>query len=343
MPECENNFAEICISAAEMERIFLTIMLRHGVLRPKAEICARIFTENTLAGVLSHGVARFPAFVESLRKGAIHADADPELLAAFGAMEQWDGHSGIGITNALHCTDRAIALAEKHGIGCAAMRNNTHWMRPGAYGWHAAQRNFGFICWTNTMANMPAWGSTTPCFGNNPIVIAIPHGDTPIVLDMACSQYSYGAMNLHRHAGISMSYACGYDDDGTLTHDPVVVLKNYRALPIGFWKGSGLSMVLDLMAAVLAGGATTRDIPLTECNLSQIFIAFDVDRFGGAELRSRIVAHVLEQLPNLPVMDGFDRVRYPGQRAFESREAGMKQGMTIPKALWDRVTALAAA
>jgi len=323
-----------------MESTFLRIALDYGVPQQKAQTCALIFTENTLAGVISHGVARFPGFIERLRDGVIHAGAEPELLAAFGAIEQWDGHSGIGISNALHCTDRAISLAGKHGIGCAALRNNTHWIRPGAYGWHAAQRNFGFMCWTNTMPNVPAWGTNVPCLGNNPIVIAIPNGDAPIVLDMACSQYSYGAMSLHQQEGSLMPYPCGFDDNGALTKDPGVVLKNRRALPIGFWKGSGLSMVLDIMAGVLASGKTTHDIPATESNVSQVFIAFDVDRFGGAELRNRIVSHVLEELPDLPVLDGMDKVRYPGQRSFETRQEGLRNGMMIPKILWDRVNSL---
>ena len=88
--------------------------------------------------------------------------------------------------------ERAIALGREHGMGCVALANTNHWMRGGTYGWQAVDAGAIGICWTNTMANLPAWGAAEPRVGNNPLVIAVPHARGPVVLDMAMSQFSSG-------------------------------------------------------------------------------------------------------------------------------------------------------
>ena len=35
-------------------------------------------------------------------------------------------------------------------------------VRGGTYGWQAARKGFVFLGWTNTCANMPAWGAKDP-------------------------------------------------------------------------------------------------------------------------------------------------------------------------------------
>ena len=109
---------------------------------------------------------------------------------------QWDGQSGVGVLNAMMCTERAMTLASKFGMGCVALANTNHWMRAGAYGRKAANAGFAFIGWTNTNSNTPAWGAVDARLGNNPLIMAVPYGSDAIVLDMAMSQYSYGALDL---------------------------------------------------------------------------------------------------------------------------------------------------
>ena len=59
-------------------------------------------------------------------------------------------------------------------MGAIALANTNHWMRGGTYGWQAAEAGLFGICWTNTLANLPAWGTASPVLGNNPLVIGIP-------------------------------------------------------------------------------------------------------------------------------------------------------------------------
>ena len=114
---------------------------------------AEIFAENTLVGVSSHGVNRFPCFIELVKSKHIIPTAKPTQENSFNALEQWNGNFGAGPLNAKIMTARAMELSNEFGIGCVALKNSNHWMRPGYYAWEAANKGYVFICWTNTIPN----------------------------------------------------------------------------------------------------------------------------------------------------------------------------------------------
>ncbi len=186
----------VLISAEEMKERFWSILIKEGFSNERALQCAEVLTATSVDGIYTHGVNRFPKFVQYIKEGFVQPDAAPTLENKFGGIEQWNGNLGPGISNAIHSTDKAINLAKQQGIGCVALRNTNHWMRGGTYAWQAAKKGYVFIGWTNTIANMPAWGAKDAKLGNNPLVIALPYNDEAIVLDMAMSQYSYGALEL---------------------------------------------------------------------------------------------------------------------------------------------------
>ena len=216
-----------------------------------------------------------------IRSGIVDVHARPIRVAAHGALERWDGRRGPGNLNAYESMGRAIALSLEHGVGCVALADTNHWMRGGTYGWQAAEAGAIAICWTNTLPNLPPWGATDPRVGNNPFVLAVPRAQGHVVLDMALSQFSVGALASHRMRGEQLPVDGGYDAAGNLTRDPAAIEATRRLLPIGFWKGSGLAIVLDVIAALLSGGRATFQVPTDperETGLSQVFIAFSPSR-----------------------------------------------------------------
>src|SRR5882724_10195570 len=116
----------ILIPAAEMQQVFCKILLNLGFTEEKAEQCAAIFTNNSVDGIYTHGVNRFPRFVQYVQQGFVKKDAKPSLKTKAGAMEQWDGNLGPGPLNAVHATSTAMKLAEEHGIGCVTLANTNH-------------------------------------------------------------------------------------------------------------------------------------------------------------------------------------------------------------------------
>ncbi len=310
------------------------ILIETGFKEDKADRLSEIFANNNLLGKESHGLNRFPAFIDSVKKGFVKTDTGPELISSFQAFEQWDGKLGPGPLNAMHCTERAMMLSDKFGIGCAALRNTNHWMRGGAYGWKAAEEGYILICWTNATPTMPAWGSSRAGLGNNPLVIGAPHGDEPVVLDMALSQYSYGALEVMRRKKETLKYDGGFDRKGNATKDPEEILATRRALPAGLWKGSGLSLVFDMIASVMSGGQTVAQIGKQEAEygVSQIYIALKPGAAGSKETAEKIIDNIIDDFHSYT--DG-GKIYYPGEQSSSIKKVNLDKGIKVDEELWN--------
>lgn len=320
-----------------LQETFRDILLKYAFPGDQANSIARVFAETTMDGVFSHGINRFPRFIGDVKEGTVKPGAGPELKKDFNALEQWDGQQGAGISNALFCTDRSAELASEYGIGCVGLRNTNHWMRGGSYGWRAAGKGYLFIGWTNTMPNMPPWGGSVAALGNNPFVMAIPREEGHLVLDMAMSQYAYGKLEWHLKTGTELPEYGGYNMEKQLTRDPGEILESKHILPTGLWKGSALALVLDLAAAILSGGNTTEKIGglKSETNLSQVFMAVDLERHISHDQREKLVEETLAYLS-----DENTGACYPGQRSQRDRKTHMEKGVDVPDEVWEEIIKL---
>ena len=329
----------IKIPSVQMEAIFTTILVKYGFGDEKAKKCASIFTNNSVDGIVSHGVNRFSRFVNYVISGLIDIDATPQLIHAAGSIEQWDGRRGTGPLNALKCTERAMTLARNSGIGCVALSNTNHWMRGGTYGWEAARAGFVFVGWTNTIGLMPAWGAKDNKLGNNPLVIAVPYGDEAIVLDMAMSQYSYGKMETKAMEHSKLDFPGGYNSSNELTCDPLEILDSKRPLPIGLWKGSGLALLLDVLAAILCAGLSTRDISKKkdETGVSQVFIAFDISKLHNFPTIQNTISEIISDYKASLPEDEKSTIRYPGEQILKIRAANLQDGILVNKDVWNEI------
>ena len=319
-----------------------------GLRGERAALCARLFTETTRDGVYTHGLNRFPRFAEMVANGCIDANAEPTRIGDSTtaiAIERWNGNLGPGNLNAHTCMQRAITLSRQFGLGAVALANTNHWMRGGTDGWLAADAGIFALCWTNTLANLPPWGASTPAVGNNPLVIAVPRTDgAHVVLDMAISQFSYGALAGYSARGQQLPVPGGYDRAGNLTTDAAAIEASKRALAIGYWKGSGLSLVLDMLAAMLSGGNATHDIPLEptrESGVSQIFLAIDPSSFAARPDLDRIAAAILDSLREATPIDPAHPARYPGEQTLHLREENLRLGIPVNPELWNKLQTLA--
>ena len=330
------------IPAAEMEAEFFRILSDSGFPEEDARVCAKLFTDNSLEGVYTHGVNRFPRFIDYIGKGFIKVDQKAICAHSSGAIEQWDGQLGPGPINALRCTDRALALSDEFGIGCVALSHTNHWMRGGAYGWRAARAGYAFIAWTNTVANTPAWGAKDARLGNNPLVFAAPYNGEAVVVDMAMSQFSYGAMEMFKMKGQRLPVPGGYDVAGNLTDDPEAILESQRTLPVGYWKGAALSLLLDLLATILSGGQSTAKISRApaEYDVSQVFLAINLSRLSHANVIPSLTREIIEDYQRSEPADGGEGIRYPGQKALFLRGENLKNGIPVQKEVWESILKL---
>jgi 3-dehydro-L-gulonate 2-dehydrogenase len=336
------------VAIAELQERIERVMLGLGLQPQRAALSARLTAETDRDGVKTHGIARLPRFAQMVKLGHVDVLAEPECVASFGSLERWRGHRGPGNVAGYAAMARAMELAKVNGIGAVALGDSTHWMRAGAFGWQAAEAGFAAMCWSNTLANLPPWGAKTPALGNNPLVVAIPRtgkgkGGGSIVLDMAMSQFSYGSLESYRKRGEALPVPGGFDEQGELTTDAAAIEATQRALPIGFWKGSGLAFVLDVLGAMLAGGKATWEIdrdPLKEVGQSQVFLAVSPASVGAVEEMEAMAQGAIDLLHAAePVVEG-KAVRFPGEGTMRVREESLRLGVAVEDAAWEAFEAL---
>ena len=333
----------IRITSKEMQDLFYKVFVKYKFTNEKAKLLANVYTESTLVGVNSHGINRLPLFIEYVGKGLIKIDAEAEKVASFGSIERWDGNLGPGIINATKCTNRAIELAKEHGMGLVALRNTNHWMRGGTYGKQAVDAGCISILFTNTQPNMPPWGGKDSRIGNNPLVISVPREQGHVVLDMSISQFAFGKINDYKLKGEKLPYPGGWDDKNELSNDPEKILTKERGLPIGYWKGSALSIILDMLATLLSAGDSTYRISLKEIEtgISQVYLCIYPEVFCDKELQQKLLNEIIAYTHDVEPMHPEDKIYYPGERSSQTRERNLKDGIPVNKGIWEKISLLA--
>src|SRR5260370_23486568 len=157
---------------------------------------------------------------------------------------------------------------------------------------------------------------------------------------MALSQFSVGAVAAYRMRGELLPVDGGFDSEGRLTRNAADIEASGRLLPVGFWKGSGLSIVLDMMAALLSGGLATHQIdqdPEKESGLSQVFMAFNLRSLYEPTEAEPAVDNVIEYIQAASASGG--EGRYPGQRPLQIRRQNLEEGIPIEPSEWQEVQA----
>lgn len=329
---------DVLIPYDELVSTLKEVLLKYGLEDSRADRCATLFAKADLDGVRSHGVNRFPLFLDFIEKGYVKPENSPTLRNEIMLFERWDGNLGPGNLNAEFAMDRAINLSRAFGIGCVSLAQTNHWMRGGNFGWQAVEAGCIGICFTNTKPNMPAWGGSEPVLGNNPLVIGIPRKESPVVLDMAMSQFAYGKMSLYAQQGQDLPFEGGFDSEGNLTKDPKKIIENNLALPMGMWKGAGLSLVLDLLATILSGGNSTHEVDHNgdEYGLSQVFLCFDPVKLGLEEWMEEKTEGILDNFKNSAVFKD-KTVRFPGEKVLETRAENLKNGIPVSGSTWSKI------
>jgi 3-dehydro-L-gulonate 2-dehydrogenase len=329
----------------EVQQVIFEAFVKAGMEESKARTCAMVHAESSRDGVYSHGLNRVPRFVDYIHRGWVDPTAKPTLVKRLGVIEIYDGTLGPGILNARTATERAMEIAAQQGVGIVSLRNTTHWMRGGSYGWQAADRGFVAISWTNTESCMPAWGSKKARLGNNPFVMAVPRRKGNIVLDMAMSQYSYGKLQVTRLKGEELPTPGGFDSEGNLTSLPGPIEQSMRILPMGYWKGSAFAILLDTLAAVLSEGLATNAIDALDkgscTGCSQVFIVIDPRQLGGEDFTDRVADSVADYVNGSEPDEGGRAVRYPGESTLRIRADHLENGVVVDDGIWTEVLGLA--
>ena len=139
-----------------------------------------------------------------------------------------------------------------------------------------------------------------------------------------------------------MPFPAGYDPQGHLTNDPSAVLESHRVLPTGYWKGAGLSLLLDLLAAILSGGLSTSEISKKEAEygVSQVFMAIDPSKLHNRNSIPVVVENIIKDYHASTPDQETRAIRFPGEGSLSHRHRNKKKGIPVNRKIWEEIQAL---
>ncbi|MCY4020273.1 MAG: Ldh family oxidoreductase [Chloroflexi bacterium] len=276
------------------------------------------------------GLEKLFRYHRRVKNGGIQPDAPMRWLQDTPAFALLDAAKGFGYVAAHRAMSRAVEKAATTGIAMVGVQHSNHF---GIAGYHALQAaKAGLIGWsfTNAKAEMAPWGSAKPVLGTNPWGIAIPRSDhQAIVLDMALTMSGKGMMRWYEQEGRSMPDNWALTPDGQSTTDPAAAREG-PMLPIGEYKGYGLSLFTDVLAGVMTGARFGLNVFQDDQNfdVGHMMIAIDPAALMSREDYDRRLAQLVAQVKNAPAIDEDRPVLLPGEVEF--RRMGQRQQNGIP-------------
>jgi LDH2 family malate/lactate/ureidoglycolate dehydrogenase len=323
------------VSHESLYQLAKAVLEKVGVPEGDAKVVAESLVEADLRGVHSHGTQRLSWYAERLTNGGTNPNPNIHIITESSATIVVDGDGGLGQVVSYRAMKLAIEKARAYGSGTVVVRNSHHL---GACA-HWAQMALGYdmigIVITNGGPTMAPWGGLTPTTSNDPIAVAIPAQKAlPITLDMATSMVSGGTLDVFSRKGENIPLGWALDKEGNPTDDPVAGREGLL-IPIGGYKGYGLTVVFEVLAAVLAGANFARQVPrpsdtTVPMNIGHFFQAIDIVQFIPSDVFKLRVDDLIRQIKSSRLAPLSERIYLPGEPEHEKRVEFLKHGIPMP-------------
>jgi LDH2 family malate/lactate/ureidoglycolate dehydrogenase len=325
-----------------LRRICQEVAVAAGTPPDIALAVTESLVEANLAGHDSHGILRLPWYVRSIRQGTIHADARPAVISRSGATAVVDGSLGWGQPAARLAAQTALELAAASGVGAVTIVNCNHIGRLGEYVASMARAGMIGIALCNSSPVVAAYGGYRPVLGTNPLAWAAPRADgkPPVVLDFASSIVAEGKLRVARAKGDALPPGLIVDASGTPSLDPADFYAGGALHTFGLHKGSGLSVMIELMARGLAGVDLSQ--PEHRGHNGTLMLALRIGSFAPEQQFFGAAERLLGQISASPAAEGFEAVLLPGEPELRMRERRLVDGIPLAQSTWDELVALAA-
>ncbi len=338
------------VAPAEQLRELARAILRTTELRAEdAEIVADALVTSELRNLQGQGqgLRRVKAYVERVGQGLIDPDAPFEVVKESPALALVDAHNAPGTVVAVRAMRLAIAKAKQSGVGIVMVRHSTHFGSASYSAAEALAHGCIGVSITNAGPEMAPWGGIDPVLGTNPWAVAIPSGDgpdaMPIILDMALTMAGKGMMGWLMRDGRKMPRSWALTRDGQETDDPAEAMDG-TLLPMGEYKGYGLSLITDVLTGVL-GGSGYGTLPYSVPNRQDVghqFIAYDIEWFMPRDQFYGRMAELMAMVRRSRPRPGAGEILLPGELEWRRQQAKLREGVPLDPIIYDELRQLAA-
>jgi LDH2 family malate/lactate/ureidoglycolate dehydrogenase len=333
------------LSSESLTAFAYQLLTAAKVSHPKADIVAKSLVAANLRRVDSHGLQLLPFYIELILMGNIDIHTDGRVVSETGSCMIYDAQNGIGQWISSLCCEHAIRLAQANGLGLVIARESNHFGAAAFWAQRMSSAGMLGIVMCNASPLVAPWQGKDARFGTNPICMSVPGPDTWL-LDMATTTVALGKiLNAQFHGRTTIPADWGMDKEGVPTTDTQTALSGLL-MPLGGYKGSGLAMMVEILCAVLGGGAMCTElggirVQGQPMRTSQFFLAIDVARFMPlAEFEARMRT-LVEIVKSSKTAKGFDEVLVAGEPEWRAEEERRRDGITLSDGVWQNLAAAA--
>jgi len=336
--------SRIVVGHEELKRFIGDALVATGASESDAGIVAEGLVWANLRGIDGHGVSRLPRYLKLIARGEIDPKAQPKLIHDRAAIFVLDCGHGFGPVAAMQAAAIAVERARTAGVCFGLLRETTHTGAIGRYAQWMAERGTAAIIIGAGPALMAYHGARVASLATSPIAIAVPTGGGPIVLDMATSTISNGKILQARQTGEPLPPGTVLTADGEATTDP---RQAEILLPLGGPKGSGLGLMFEMLASVLAAAPIQARAlgpeKRTRHTQNTAIIAIDIATFRPLADFTHDADTLAAIIKALPRQAGVNEILLPGERSRRTEAARCKSGIPIPAKLWEELETIAKA
>jgi LDH2 family malate/lactate/ureidoglycolate dehydrogenase len=340
--------SEVRAKRFQLEEFTAAAMRALGLPSEDAAAVATLMVEADMQGSDGHGVIRLAPYAKRILAGGINLKPDIKVVQERTAMALVDGDNGMGHLVMKKATEVAIHKARTAGIAWVGSRLSNHAGPASLYARMALQHDMiGLYFAVGNANHLPPWGGLDMLLSTNPIAAAIPTlNEAPVVLDMATTVAAYGKVKAKAQRGEMMPEGWMIDRQGKPLLDPTKSEEGFL-LPIGGYKGYGLSLIVGILAGTLNGAAMGRQVIdfnkdfSTTTNTGQAIAIIDPSAFGDITEFKQNVDTLVRELRGSERMPGVDRIWLPGEQSHEKRLSNEAHGMVMAPSLMKQLNDLA--
>jgi LDH2 family malate/lactate/ureidoglycolate dehydrogenase len=341
--------SEVRAKRFQLEEFTGAAMMALGLPSEDAAAVATLMVEADMQGSDGHGVIRLAPYAKRILAGGINLKPNIQVVQERTAMALVDGDNGMGHLVMKKATELAIHKARTAGIAWVGSRLSNHAGPASLYARMALQHDMiGLYFAVGNANHLPPWGGLDMLLSTNPIAAAIPTlNEAPVVLDMATTVAAYGKVKAKAQRGEMMPEGWMIDRQGKPLLDPTKSEEGFL-LPIGGYKGYGLSLIVGILAGTLNGAAMGRQVIdfnkdfSTTTNTGQAIAIIDPSAFGDIHEFKQNVDTLVRELRGSERMPGVDRIWLPGEQSHEKRLRNEAHGIVLAPSLMKQLNDLAA-